>query len=150
MQPVTQIKIMVFGTFDILHRGHINFFKQARALAENPYLIASIARDRNVERIKGQRPWHSQKERFEVVEASKFVDKAVLGDEQNYLDHIVLEAPQIIALGYDQHYYTSNLEENLKKRGLCVIIKRLKPYKDNIYKSSLLKAKGNNIYAAFI
>jgi cytidyltransferase-like protein len=45
--------VMVFGTFDFLHKGHLNFFKQARSLAKNPYLIASVARDYNVKRIKG-------------------------------------------------------------------------------------------------
>ena len=39
---------MVFGTFDGLHKGHINFFQQAVKLAKNSYLIVSIARDKNV------------------------------------------------------------------------------------------------------
>ena len=47
-------KIMVFGTFDGVHKGHINFFKQARVLSKNPYLIVSIARDKNVKKIKGK------------------------------------------------------------------------------------------------
>jgi cytidyltransferase-like protein len=36
-------KIMVFGTFDGLHEGHLVFLKQARKLTEKPFLIVSIA-----------------------------------------------------------------------------------------------------------
>ena len=39
---------MVFGTFDGLHKGHLNFFKQAKKLAQKSFLIVSIARDLNV------------------------------------------------------------------------------------------------------
>ena len=38
-------RIMVFGTFDIIHAGHEDLFRQARALAEDPHLIVSVARD---------------------------------------------------------------------------------------------------------
>ena len=41
-------RIMVFGTFDGLHKGHLNFFKQAKNFAENSFLIVSVARDKNV------------------------------------------------------------------------------------------------------
>ena len=47
-----KIRIMVFGTFDGLHEGHLDFFKQARQLSKNPFLIVSIARDKNVKIIK--------------------------------------------------------------------------------------------------
>ena len=47
-----KVKIMAFGTFDILHAGHLNFFKQARKLSKYPFLIVSVARDVNVKKIK--------------------------------------------------------------------------------------------------
>jgi len=49
-------KIMVFGTFDGLHKGHLNFFWQARKLAVDSFLVVSIARDKNVIKIKGKSP----------------------------------------------------------------------------------------------
>ena len=36
-------RIMVFGTFDMIHAGHEDLFRQARALAKEPYLIVSVA-----------------------------------------------------------------------------------------------------------
>src|SRR3989344_1797984 len=134
----SKTRIMVFGTFDVLHKGHLHFFKQARALSRNPYLIVSVARNINVKKIKGREPKNSEKKRLTIVRASKLVDKAVLGGLKNNIPHILKEKPKIIALGYDQKTYVSNLKKDLTKRGLNVKIKRLKAYKRNLYKSSIL------------
>ncbi len=135
----SQIRIMVFGTFDVLHKGHINFFKQARSLSRDPYLIVSVARDINIKKIKGRKPINSEKKRLIAVRASKLVDKAVLGGLKHHFPHIIKEKPQIIALGYDQKNYTANLKRHLTKLGLRVKIERLKAFKPKIYKSSILK-----------
>src|SRR3989344_5946032 len=50
------VRIMIFGTFDMLHEGHLDFFRQARSLAAGPHLIVSIARDASVARVKGAPP----------------------------------------------------------------------------------------------
>lgn len=130
---------MVFGTFDGLHKGHIDFFKQARAKSKNPFLVVSIARDINVKKIKGKAPHNNESKRLTLVKGNKLVDKVVLSGKSNYLPHIVKEKPDIIALGYDQKNYTKNLRKDLKKRGLKTKIVRLKPHKEHIYKNSLLK-----------
>lgn len=132
-------KVMVFGTFDGLHQGHLDFFSQARRLAKNPYLVVSIARDINVKRIKGQDPDLSEKERSILVKKSELVDKVVLSGTTRYLSHILKEAPEIIALGYDQKAYVESLQKDLQNKGLLVKIVRLKPYQAHIYKNHLLK-----------
>lgn len=134
-------RIMVFGTFDGLHKGHLNFFAQARRLAKRPYLIVSIARDKNVFKIKGYRPIVKDVERRDLVRKCKLVDRAVLAGKTNYLPHILKEMPDIIALGYDQRAYVKNLKKDLKNKGLIVKIIRLKPYKEKIYKNRLLNKK---------
>lgn len=130
---------MVFGTFDILHQGHLSFFKQARGLVKNPFLIVSMARDVNVKKIKGRKAVNNEKKRLAKLKTLKLVDKAVLGGIIHHLPHIVKEKPAIIALGYDQKYYTKNLKSELTKRGLNVKIIRLKAFKPKIYKSSKIK-----------
>jgi FAD synthetase len=125
---------MVFGTFDVLHKGHDHFFKQARKLAKNPYLIVSVARDVNVKRIKGKKPLHSERQRAAALRKNHFIDRVVLGNVQGYISHIKKEKPAIIALGYDQEAYTMGLED---KTGIAVV--RLKPHKPHLYKSSLIK-----------
>ncbi len=132
-------KIMVFGTFDGLHEGHLNLFKQARRLAKNSFLVVSIARDKNVFRIKGQYPKLNEKERMGLLKECILADRVVLSGVENHIPHILKERPDIIALGYDQKAYVKNLKKDLKERGLLVKIVRLKPYKEKIYKNSLLK-----------
>ncbi len=141
-------RIMVFGTFDMLHEGHRDFFRQARALAlsnveglgSDAQLIVSVARDSAVQRIKGKAPQHSELERMALVEKCEFVDEVTLGDERGYMDHIRAVEPHIIALGYDQEgEYVKHLESDLLSAGLETKIVRLKPFKPEIYKTSKLR-----------
>lgn len=141
VSKIKKTKIMVFGTFDGLHQGHLNFFSQARNLSENPYLIVSIARDVNIQKIKGALPEKKEKERLLLLKQSKLADRVVLSGLESHLVHILKEKPEIIALGYDQRAYVKNLKTDLKNKGLEVKIVRLKPYKETIYKNHLLKKK---------
>ncbi|MEY4747259.1 MAG: hypothetical protein RLZZ416_308 [Candidatus Parcubacteria bacterium] len=132
-------RIMVFGTFDMVHEGHLDLFRQARALADDPYLIVSLARDPVVKRIKGAWPRRSEAEREALVGRNVLVDEVVLGQEDGYLEHILEARPDVIALGYDQEgEYVSNLEKDLKAAGATVRIVRLKPHKPELYKTSKL------------
>ena len=65
-----QRKIMVFGTFDGLHEGHLNFFRQAKKLSPGALLIVSIARDRNIKIIKGRASKFTERERMILVKKS--------------------------------------------------------------------------------
>ena len=134
-------KIMVFGTFDGLHQGHLNFFKQTRNFMKNSFLIVSIARDKNVIRIKGKSPFLNERTRMVLIKKSKLADRVVLSGIKNHIPHIVKERPDIIALGYDQKVYVKNLKKDLKNKGVLVKIVRLKPYKEKIYKNHLLNKK---------
>jgi cytidyltransferase-like protein len=132
-------RIMVFGTFDLLHEGHLDFFRQARAQTADPYLIVSVARDASVARVKGRPPKRSEEERLERVRACPLVDKAVLGDATGYIAHIVNAAPDVIALGYDQEgEYVANLRTDLKEAGIRATVVRLVAYKPDIFKTSKL------------
>ncbi len=132
---------MVFGTFDGVHRGHLNFFRQAKKLAENSFLIVSVARDKNVLKIKEGLPLFNEKKRIALVKKYKLVNKVVLAGLANHLPHIIKEHPYIIALGYDQRAYVQNLKKDLKNKGILVKIVRMKPYKKHVYKNYLLKNK---------
>ncbi len=137
-------RIMVFGTFDGLHKGHLNFFQQARSFIKNSFLIVSIARDKNVIKIKGKRPSLSEKKRMILIKKCKLADKVVFSGVKNHIPHIVKEKPDIIALGYDQKFYVKNLKKYLKNNGVLVKIIRLKPYYEGIYKNHLLHTKGES------
>lgn len=132
---------MVFGTFDGLHRGHLDFFRQAKNFTENSFLIVSIARDENVKKIKGKHPFLNEQKRMALVKKCALVDKVILAGKTKYLPHIKKERPDIIALGYDQKAYVKELEKDFKKLDRKVKIIRLKPYKKHIYKNHLLYKK---------
>ena len=136
-------KVLVFGTFDGLHEGHKDFFRQAKEYGD--YLVVVVGRDSTVEKTKGRLPKFNEQERLKAVQESKLVDEAILGNKAppgEKLDpYKVIEEikPDIICLGYDQTFFADKLAEELPKRGLRnVIIERLKPFEPEKYKSSLL------------
>jgi len=131
-------KIMVFGSFDLLHKGHTSLFRQAKRLAS--FLVVVVAKDSNIEKFKKRKPDFKEEVRLRQVRAVREVDKALLGDEKDILAPIERERPDIVALGYDQKTLTiERLRKDLSRRGLTPEIVRLKPYKSSIYKSHLLK-----------
>jgi|SRR3989344_4759691 len=137
-------KVMVFGVFDLLHPGHISFMKQAKKLGS--YLIVSVARDVNVKKIKGKSPIFSEKKRVEHVQALKIANEVVLGGIKDPWPHIKKEQPDIIALGYDQQPYitnhvTRNMKQELQKHGLKTKVVRLKPFRPQVFKSSIIRRK---------
>ncbi len=135
-------RIMVFGTFDILHEGHLDFFRQARSLAPDAQLIVSVARDASTERVKGERPKNNELFRMKEIEACRLVDEVVLGDKEGFITHILEARPDIIALGYDQaSEYVRDLPAELSNAGLQTKVVRLKAFKPHIYKTSKLQGR---------
>ena len=128
-------KVMVFGTFAVLHPGHVYFFREAKKRGD--YLIAVIARDVNVKKIKGFLPKLNERARREMVGAIKFVDEAVLGGKFDLYKLILKYKPDVICLGYDQKI-PENFKDELQKRGTAAKIVRLKAYWPQKYKSSLI------------
>lgn len=124
---------MVFGAFDGLHPGHLDFFKQARKYGDE--LVVVIARNINVFRMKGKYPQNDEKKRLVAVKATGLVDVAELGHREDPYQIIREENPDVICLGYDQQSFS----KNLAKKFPDIEIVRLKAYKPEIYKSSKLK-----------
>jgi len=115
-------KVLVGGTFDIVHPGHIEFLKEA---AKRGLVYVVVARDQNVKKIKGRSPIMNEKDRLAVVSAIKYVYKAFLGDESDFLKPIEVIRPDIIFLGPDQFMDEEYLSMELAKRGLKVKVERM-------------------------
>ncbi|MGB2631337.1 MAG: adenylyltransferase/cytidyltransferase family protein [Minisyncoccales bacterium] len=130
-------KVVVFGTFDGLHPGHINFFEQAKKLGD--YLVVVVGRDVTVNEVKGRFPKRSELLRLKAVKQCQLVNEAMLGNIGNPYEIIKKIKPDIIALGYDQNSFTKNLPDYKKKENLKIEIMRLMPHKPETYKSSLLE-----------
>lgn len=132
-------KILVFGAFDLLHPGHIDFFRQAKELGD--HLTVILGTDKNVTKIKGNKPLQDEQTRLKMVKNAPFVDEALLGKEDWQYQELIREIkPEIICLGYDQKPTEEQLKERLKQHGLENIqIIRLKPFKKDIFKSTKIK-----------
>lgn len=130
-------KILVFGTFDVIHEGHIDFFRQAKEQKKDAELVVIVARDVNVEKAKGK-PKNNEETRLKEVKKAHHVNEAMLGETDDKLKVIERIAPDIICLGYDQEA-PEDLEDQLRKRGIKVKVIRLKPYREEEFKSSRVK-----------
>ncbi|MBN1785914.1 MAG: FAD synthase [Candidatus Methanofastidiosa archaeon] len=93
------MKVLVAGTFDILHPGHIYLFNEAKKYGD---VHVIVARDENVRRIKGKKTVFDENERKLMVESLKMVEKAYLGDPEDFFKMVQVIAPDIIFLGPDQ------------------------------------------------
>jgi FAD synthetase len=128
--------VLVTGTFDGLHPGHEDLFRQAKALGDR--VVVVIARDRTVLDIKGQLPRVGEEQRRQRVETHPLVDQAVLGRTGDKLAIIVEVKPDFILLGYDQKAFTNDLETHMKYRNVNCKILRAKPFHPDRFKSSLI------------
>ena len=130
--------VICFGTFDLLHPGHLNYLKQAKE--EGDYLIVVIARDQT--KLKqGKKTVFNEEERRAMVENLKIVDEAVLGELDNHLKIILEKKPDVICLGYDHKIKEEKLKEDLNKMGFSTVIKRMDPYQAEKYKSSIIRKR---------
>lgn len=133
--------VMAFGTFDVLHPGHIAYLEQAKRMGDR--LVVVVARDSSVAIIKGRRPIFGEKERLEIVSSLRVVDKAVLGaevkTEGGRFGIIRRFHPSVIALGYDQQKNAETLKEWLRREGIGAKVVRMKALKPDTYRSSLIK-----------
>lgn len=133
-------KVMVFGTFDGLHPGHLDFLKQARGFGD--YLLVIVARDKNVKKIKGRLPKFKEAERLKEIIKNRVADEVVLGKFDDKYGLIEYYRPNVICLGYDQEYFIKDLPEKLKEFNMFdTEIVRLKPFQPEKYKSSIINKK---------
>ncbi|MCK5282802.1 MAG: FAD synthase [Nanoarchaeota archaeon] len=130
-------KVLVFGSFDQLHPGHLYILLEAKRYGNE--LTVVLAREETIKEIKGKKPKYTEKERREHLEITGIPDKVLLGHLKDKYSIIEKVKPDIICLGYDQDSFTEDLKNELEKRKIKSKIIRLKPYKEHIFKSSKLK-----------
>ncbi len=91
--------ILTYGTFDLLHIGHINLLRRAKELGD--FLIVGLSTD-EFNRIKGKKAYQSFAERKKILEAIKYVDLII--EENSWSDkrkHIKEYNVDILVMGSD-------------------------------------------------
>lgn len=89
------------GTFDVLHRGHIEVLKYAKSLGDK--LIVAVDTDARVKRLKGEnRPIYSLDDRTCMLHAIRYVDDVVCFDSDDELIQLLKQNnPDILLAGSD-------------------------------------------------
>lgn len=92
-------RVLTYGTFDLLHQGHVRILRRAKALGD--YLIVGVSTDEfNSE--KGKSAYHDYETRKEVVEAIRYVDEVI--PERSWdqkLDDVKRHRVDIVVMGDD-------------------------------------------------
>ena len=78
-------RVITYGTFHVLHYGHINLLKRAKALGD--YLIVALSSD-EFNKIKNKKSYYTYEQRKKILEACRYVDLVIPEDnwEQKILD----------------------------------------------------------------
>jgi D-beta-D-heptose 7-phosphate kinase/D-beta-D-heptose 1-phosphate adenosyltransferase len=95
-------KVVVNGSFDILHLGHLKLLDHARSYP-NSYVLVLTDTDRRIKELKGPtRPVHNEYERCSFLFALKTVDRVETFDSDEELDSLIKEfQPDVMVKGSD-------------------------------------------------
>lgn len=113
-------KVLVSGCYDLLHGGHIAFFKTAASYGE---LYVSIGRDDNLFSLKGKNPFFTDRERLYIVKAIRYVHDAFIASGMGMLDFepdMKRLKPDIFIVNSDGH--TSDKEKLCKELGIEYLV----------------------------
>ena len=109
-------RVLTYGTFDLLHYGHIRLLKRAKALGD--YLIVAISTD-EFNAVKGKKAYHDYETRKEMLEAVRYVDLVI--PENNWdqkRDDVKNYHVDVVVMGSDWKGHEKF--ENLKD--LCEVV----------------------------
>lgn len=126
-------KVMVAGTFDIIHPGHLHFFEQAKAHGDHLSVVVS----HDCRGKPGVR--HSQQERVWAVSVLSMVDEVVKGSDGDMFNILKQVQPHVLCLGYDQNVDDVKVQQFVNENGLSTKIVRCQAHMPELFKSSLLR-----------
>jgi len=118
---------VIFGTFDILHPGHISIFNYTKKLAKRLFII--LARDKNIDK----QTLFTEDQRLQNLQKLNLAEKIYLGSLNNPLEFYSKIKPDLAVLGYDQIKYV-----DLLKR-LSIKIKRAPAFHAELFKTQKIK-----------
>ncbi len=128
-------RVITYGTFDLLHYGHINLLRRAKALGD--YLIVVLSTDEFNLNEKGKRSYFSYEERKSLLESIRYVDLVipeenweqkrtdmheyrvdvfVMGDDwEGKFDYLREEGVEVVYLPRTKEISTTQIKNDLKR-----------------------------------
>ena len=128
-------RVITYGTFDLLHYGHINLLRRARQLGD--YLIVGLSTDEFNWNEKQKKCYFSYEKRKQLLEAIRYVDLVipeenweqkrtdvkeyhvdtfVMGDDWKGKFDFLKEYCEVVYLPRTPEISTTQIKENLKNR----------------------------------
>jgi FAD synthetase len=130
-------KVLVFGTFDGIHPGHLYFLNEAKKLGN---LYISVASDESVKFRKWKDPMFDSQTRMKSIEDLNLALEVILGDTTpTTWSPIAKVRPDIVAIGYDQDSLEAVLKTPQEKYGFEIV--KFKGYKEDELHSSIINKK---------
>jgi D-beta-D-heptose 7-phosphate kinase/D-beta-D-heptose 1-phosphate adenosyltransferase len=116
------------GCFDIIHRGHVEYLRQARNFGD--FLVIGLNSDKSVNQLKGDpRPYNNEIDRAEILNNLRSVDMVTLFEEDTPLKLITELRPDILVKGGDYSIDTIvGAEEVINWGGEVKVIQFLEGY----------------------
>ncbi len=132
-------KVITYGTYDLLHRGHINLLKRAKALGD--HLTVGLSTD-EFNLLKNKRSFYSFEERKLVLEAIRYVDEVIPENtwDQKSTDIKALDA-DVFVMGDD---WSGKFDE-LKDLCEVVYLPRTSGVSTTQIKASLSLSESSNV-----
>lgn len=92
-------RVLTYGTYDLLHYGHIRLLKRARELGD--YLIVAISTD-EFNDIKSKKAYHDYQTRKEMLEAVRYVDLVIPEETwEQKIDDVQKYQVDVVCMGSD-------------------------------------------------
>lgn len=109
-------RVLTYGTFDLLHFGHIEILRRAKELGD--YLIVAVSTDEFNE-IKGKKAYHNYETRKKMLEAIRYVDLVIPENDWKQKRNDVIDYKvDVVVMGSD---WESN--ENFEcLRDICEVV----------------------------
>jgi len=130
-------RVITYGSFDLLHYGHINLLRRAKMLGD--YLIVALSTDEFSEKEKNKRCYFSYDQRKSLLESLRYVDLVIpeksweqkvndirelhidtfiMGDDwEGKFDYLEKEGADVIYVTRTPEITTSKIKKDIKKQG---------------------------------
>ena len=106
-------RIITFGTYDVLHIGHIRLLKRAKSLGS--HLIVNVSSDGLNRNKKGREPIYPLKSRLEIISSLRFVNEVFVEDSLELkAEYITSKNAETLVMGDDWRGRFDHLNEYCK------------------------------------
>ncbi len=134
-------KVFISGSYDILHAGHIQFFKEAKALGD--YLVVSFCSGKNLELYKSRKSSMPDDNKKILLESIRYIDKVVIGTDDggvwDFIPAFLTEKPDMLVVTTDDKYIEEKKKFCEEHKVKFIVLPKTLPKATPVSTSGILK-----------